>query len=346
MHLLDAMAGRVRGGSGPARPGIGSAGVDCDPRHLRGTGFRGIRRYEYRSEAEGIMDCLRLARAMTYKCALAGLPAGGAKTVLLDDPDVDWKRGYRALGRTVERMAGRYYAGPDVGTRDVDLAQVVGETAFATDPGPEGPGELEACTAEGVFRGMQAALQHLDGDVDWPSRRVVIQGLGAVGWALAQRLMAAGAEVAGADMDPDRLQRAVDELGIEGMDPNDVLGARCDVFAPCAMGGLLHDLSLERLQARVVAGAANNVLARTLHGDRLHARGVLYVPDFVLNSGALIRGAIFHLEGRREPVSAIGDRVAGVVTAVLDAARGSDSSPMRVARRMAEERLQHSRYPS
>ena len=252
---------------------------------------------------------------------------------------MDWVAGYGALGRAVERMAGRLYVGPDVGTGESEMQALAAHTRFATDPGPKGPGELAQSTAEGVFQGMGAALEHLDGALDWSSQRVVIQGLGAVGLELARRLVASGAQVAGSDLDPARLESAVEELGIEGLDSNEVVSAECDVLAPCAMGGLLHDLSLERLRTRVVAGAANNVLARTLHGDRLHARGVLYVPDFVLNSGALIRGTIFHLEGRREPVSAIGRRVAKMVRAVLEEAAKSQAPPTRVARRMAEERL-------
>ncbi len=338
MHLLDAMA----------REGFeevialydresGLRGWIVIHDTSRGPAFGGVRRFAYRSESEAVMDGLRLARAMTHKCRLAGLAAGGGKAVLLDEPDVRWDLAYRALGRAVERMNGRFYTGPDVGTSERELAPLVAETRFATDPGPDGPGELESSTAEGVFRGIEAALVHLDGQADWSNRRIVIQGLGSVGRELAQRLVAHGARVAGSDVDPDRLQEAVDELGIEGLNPTDVLGQPCDVLAPCAMGGVLHDLSLERLQARIVAGAANNVLARTLHADRLHARGVLYVPDFVLNSGALIRGTIFHLEGRREPVSAIGERVARAVTAVLEESRRSEAPPTRVARRMAAE---------
>jgi leucine dehydrogenase len=304
-----------------------------------GPAFGGIRRFIYRSEAEAVMDCLRLARAMTDKCRLANLPAGGAKVVLLDEAHVDWDRAYAALGRKVESLGGRFYTGPDVGTGGHELTQLVAETRFATDPGPLGPGELAESTAEGVFRGMQAALIHLDGQLDWASQKVVVQGLGAVGKQLARRLVEHGAQVVGSDVDPDRLREVVAELGIQGLDSTEVLHHPCDVLAPCAMGGLIHDLTLERLQARVVAGAANNVLARTLHGDRLHDQGVLYVPDFVINSGALIRGTVFHLEGRREPVSAIGDRVANMVQEVLQEASKLDAAPTRVARRLARQRL-------
>ena len=347
MHLLDAMA----------REGFeevialndresGLRGYIAIHDTTQGPAFGGVRRFGYRSEAEAVMDCLRLARAMSHKCRLAELPAGGAKVCLWEEPEVDWGKAYGALGRAVDRMQGRLYVGPDVGTGGEEMGALAAHTAYATDPGPQGPGELAQCTAEGVFQGMGAALEHLDGALDWSQQRVVIQGLGAVGLELARRLVDCGAHVAGSDLDPERLEGAVEQLGIEGLDSNEVLGAECDVLAPCAMGGLLHDLSLERLRARVVAGAANNVLARTLHGDRLHARGVLYVPDFVLNSGALIRGTIFHLEGRREPVSAIGRRVAKMVRSVLEEAAHSQAPPTRVARRMAEQRLAQRRQGS
>ncbi|MBL4770699.1 MAG: Glu/Leu/Phe/Val dehydrogenase [Planctomycetes bacterium] len=311
-----------------------------------GPAFGGIRRFTYRSESEAVMDCLRLARAMTDKCQLARLPAGGGKVVLLDEPDVDWDKGYAALGRKIEAMGGRFYTGPDVGTGVNELASLVAETRFATDPGPDGPGELEAATAEGVFRGMEAALIQLDGKLDWSSQKIVVQGLGAVGSLLAKRLVEQGAQVVGSDVDTDRLKQVVQELGIEGLDSTEVLHHPCDVLAPCAMGGLIHDLTLERLKTRVVAGAANNVLARTLHGDRLHDLGILYVPDFVINSGALIRGTIFHLEGRREPVATIGDRVGTMVGEVLKEATRLEAAPTRVARRLARKRLKDLRDPN
>lgn len=347
MHLLDAM---TREGFEEVIAlhdrGSGLRGWIAIHDTSAGPAFGGIRRFTYRSEAEAMMDCLRLSRAMTDKCQLARLPAGGGKVVLLDEPGVDWDRAYAALGRKVEAMGGRFYAGPDVGTGQQELASLVGETRFATDPGPKGPGELEGCTAEGVFRGMEAALQHLDGKLDWSTQKVVVQGLGAVGRMLAKRLVEQGAQVVGSDVDTDRLEAVVAELGIEGLDSTEVLHHPCDVLAPCAMGGLIHDLTLERLNTRVVAGAANNVLARTLHGDRLHDLGVLYVPDFVINSGALIRGTVFHLEGRRESVSAIGTRVGTMVREVLEEASRLDAAPTRVARRLARQRLKELRDPA
>lgn len=306
----------------------------------QGPAFGGIRRWEYRDEADAMADCLRLARAMTYKCALADLSAGGGKVVVLAREDTDWDQAYAFLGKAIERMGGRFYTGPDVGTGPEELASISAETGYVTDPGPEGPGQLAESTAEGAFRGIEACLEHLDGEADWPARTVVIQGLGAVGERLASRLVELGVRVLGADLEEDLAHRVCSDLGLELLEPSQVVETACDVFAPCAMGGILHDVTLGRLSARVVAGAANNVLAKPLHADRLHDRGVLVAPDFVVNSGALIRGTIFHLEGRREPVEKIGQRIKEIVGTVLSRARAEEAPPSRVAAREAQERIE------
>jgi leucine dehydrogenase len=145
--------------------------------------------------------------------------------------------------------------------------------------------------------------------------------------------------VLASEVDPERAERVTGELGLERLDPARELGPPCDVFAPCALGGILHDLSVVRLRARVVAGAANNVLANPAHGRRLHERGILYVPDFLINAGALIRGARFHLDGVREDVTAIGERIGAAVTEVLDLAAEQGAPPVEVALSEAEARL-------
>ena len=305
----------------------------------QGPAFGGIRRRGYRDEREALVDCLRLSRAMTHKCALMGLPAGGAKLVMLDTDWIDREAAYRFVGEVVERQGGRLYTGPDVGTGPEELACVAEKTRFVTHPGPEGPGELGASTAEGVFRGIEALLEQLDGGADWPALRFVVQGLGEIGGRLAARLSSLGAKVLAADVDGERAERLAGELGLELLEPATEIDTPCDVFVPCALGGILHDLSIERLRCRAVAGGANNVLAKPLHGDLLHERGIVYVPDFVLNSGALIRGTIFHLEGRREPVDTIGLRIGSVVRRVLERAAEEQRPPARVAIQEAEDSI-------
>jgi len=304
-----------------------------------GPAFGGIRRWSYRDEDHALLDCLRLARAMTHKCALAGLPAGGAKLVVLDRVDLDRTAAYRRIGEVVEGLGGRFYTGPDVGTTEDDLSIVAEETRFVTRPGAEGPGELSSATSEGVVAGIAAALRHLDGEEDWPRRTIVVQGLGGIGRGVATRLLDRGARVIAAEIDPERADQLARDLDLEIVDPASELDQPCDVFAPCALGGILHDLSIARLRCRIVAGGANNVLARSGHGDQLHERGILYAPDIVITAGALIRGALFHLEGRREPVAAIGDRIGSVLSAILERAREERRPTSRVARDEADERL-------
>ena len=305
-----------------------------------GPGFGGVRRHAYPDEGQALADCLRLARSMSHKCALAELPAGGAKLVVVDDPDLDTECSYRFLGEVVERLAGRFYTGPDVGTGDEQLGWLAEHTRFAAPPGPEGPGRLAESTAAGVFAGIRAALEHLDGEADLAARTVVVQGLGSVGAKLAERLVEAGAKVIATDFDELRAQDVAARLEIEVTDPGHELSLECDVFSPNGLGGGLHDLSLPRLRARAIAGAANNVLARALHADALDARGILYVPDFAINSGALIRGVLFHLEDRRVPVEEIEQRIAATTRSILERAVERDEPPLRVALVEARARIE------
>jgi leucine dehydrogenase len=308
-----------------------------------GPAFGGIRSWSYPREDDALRDCLRLARAMTAKCVLAGLQAGGAKIVVLDRSDLDRPAAFRFLGKVIERMGGLVYTGPDVGTGAEELAWVASQTRFATPPGPEGPGLLAESTCAGVLAGMASALRHLDGGEDWERRTVVVQGLGEVGSRVAAELVQRGARVLAAELDNERAERVCEELGIERLDPTRQLAPPCDVFAPCALGGILHDLSVVRLRCRVVAGAANNVLASPAHGRALHERGILYVPDFLINAGALIRGARFHLDGVREDVGRIGERIGTAVGEVLELAAERSAPPVEVALREAENRLEKRR---
>ncbi len=312
----------------------------------RGPAFGGIRRWAYYDEDQALRDCLRLSRAMTYKAALADLDAGGAKLVILERPDLEPDDAYRYIGDVVERLGGRFYTGPDVGTGAHELERVAERTSFVTHPGAAGPGSLAESTVAGVVAGMEAALARLDGEVDWTRRTVVVQGLGEVGAGVARSVSARGARVLAAEIDVERAEMLARELSIELVDPSSEYDPPCDVFAPCALGGIIHDLTLTRLRCRIVAGGANNVLARPLHGDRLHERGILYVPDFVINAGALIRGATFHLSGVRASVDEIGRRVGRVAENILRAAAEDDLPPARVAVREAERRIEaHRRGP-
>ncbi|MDP6954792.1 MAG: Glu/Leu/Phe/Val dehydrogenase dimerization domain-containing protein, partial [Planctomycetota bacterium] len=216
-----------------------------------GPAFGGIRRWSYRDDGEALRDCLRLSRAMTRKLACADLAAGGGKVVMLSRRELDLEASYRFLGRVVERLGGRFRVGPDVGTGDREMSWVAEESGYAAAPGPEGPGQLPECTARGVFDSMATVLRHLDGETDWPARSVVIQGLGDVGSRLAALLVEAGARVRATEINAERAEALAQE-GLELLAPGQDIDAPCDIFAPCAMGGILHDLTVSRLACRAV----------------------------------------------------------------------------------------------
>lgn len=308
----------------------------------RGPAFGGIRRHRYASPTHALADVLRLAQAMTLKAAVAGIRGGGGKIVLLDRPDLDRPGAYRRIGAAVEMLGGRLYTGPDAGTEDRDLEEVAKATRYVTQPSRLGPSALAQATATGVFAAIRAVATRL-GHTDVRGLHVAVQGVGEVGARLVAELVAAGARVTIEDADTERCKRiAAAHRGVAMVEHGAILGLDCDVFAPCAFGGVIHDLTLPGFRARAIVGSANNVLSAPEHGERLFAKGVLYAPDFVVNAGALIHGALWHLEGQappRERIEAIGARVG----AILDRALAENTPPERIAERMAQEAVEHPR---
>jgi leucine dehydrogenase len=255
-----------------------------------GPALGGCRMWPYATEAEAITDVLRLSKGMTYKAAMADLPYGGGKTVIIGDPRTDKSAAlFRALGRAIETIAGRYYTGEDVGTGPADMDHAADETHYVLGSTRRGgSGDPSPVTARGVWLGIRAAVRHQLQRTDLAGVRVAIQGLGHVGYNLTQLLARDGARLIVADLDPTRVARAADELAAEPVDSAAILAAECDVLAPCALGGVLDDETIPRLACRIVAGAANNQLLEDRHGAALHARGILYAPDYVINAGGLI----------------------------------------------------------
>ncbi|MBL8900040.1 MAG: Glu/Leu/Phe/Val dehydrogenase [Planctomycetes bacterium] len=308
-----------------------------------GPAFGGVRRWRYPREEHALRDVLRLARAMTLKCALAGIPGGGGKVVILDQDDLRAEEAYELLGRHVQQLGGRFYTGPDVGTGHRELSVLARSTEYVTRPDEAGPGDLASATAAGVIAGMRAALEELFGTSSARGLRFAIQGVGEVGAKIARLLVAEGAEISVADLDEGAIERLLAvQPEVEVLPPERLLDASVDVFCPCAMGGVIHDLSLGRLRARLVAGSANNILALPRHGEELHRRGIVYLPDYVLNAGALILGSAFHLRGVRE-VGAEIERIGETIRWILRTAREEGESPMSVADREAERRIAEAR---
>ena len=305
-----------------------------------GPAFGGVRRRSYPSEGAALDDALKLARAMTEKCVLFDLPAGGAKAVVLRDRLTDPELGYRELGRAVERLGGRFFTGPDVGTGLEELAFLSDETRYVTRPDEQGPGEIGRATATGVERAIGVALEELDGAAQWAERTVVVQGLGDVGERLARSLRARGATVLGTDVDEDRLVRVTRDCDVVPLKPGSEYATACDVLAPCAVGGLVNRANVETLAARVLCGSANNMLADAETASALAARDVLFVPDPVASSGGLLLGATFHLEGRRPSFEEIGDSVATATRRILQRASAEGSTPTVALQRDVDERIE------
>jgi len=254
-----------------------------------GPAVGGTRMWPYETEAAALTDVLRLSRGMTYKSAMAGLPYGGGKIVVLGDSRTDKTPAlFQALGRHIERLGGGFYTGEDVGTSPEDMDEIARETACVFGCATGGSGDPSPATAYGVYLGLKAAVERRLGRRDLEGLRVAIQGLGHVGFNLGKRLAADGAVLVGCDIDPAALARARDEFGLVAVDPADIFDQEVDVFAPCALGGAINDDTVNRLRATVVAGAANNQLAEARHGAALAARGILYAPDYVINAGGLI----------------------------------------------------------
>ena len=266
----------------------------------------GVRRWRYASENDAVVDAVRLARGMTRKNALAGLPFGGGKAVIMSDGAPVTKAQLRMLGRWIDELGGEYISAEDVGMRVEHMVEVRKETRFVTGIGDRGlGGHPGPKTARGVFRGIEVAL---GGSVS--GARVAVQGLGAVGMALVEHLAAAGARLVVTDLDADRVE-AAERLGAERSGIDEVLLGDVDVVAPCALGQILTPEVARALKARVVAGSANNQLASDEAGLILHERGVLYAPDYVINAGGIISAGYEYLgwSGAEAQIDAIGPRL-------------------------------------
>ncbi len=256
-----------------------------------GPALGGTRFYPYDTEEQALVDVLKLARGMTYKAAAAGLDLGGGKAVIIGDPRrIKTEELLRAYGRFVETLGGRYITAEDVGTALEDMDVVRRESRWVTGCSFTygGSGDPSPVTAYGVLQGIKACMLEVYGSPELPGRTIAVQGVGKVGYSLCGYLVKEGAEVTIADIDPDNLGRAVADHGVESVALSDIHKLEVDVFAPCALGGAVNDDTIGELNCKVVAGAANNQLAREELGDKLRGMGIVYAPDFVINAGGLI----------------------------------------------------------
>ena len=315
--------------------------------HL-GPGAGGTRFWHYPEPKDAMRDALRLSRGMSYKNAMAGLPMGGGKAVILAGPDkTKTPELLDAFADAVERLGGQYVTAEDVGISEADMARVAqrtqyvsglpvdGEDAAGGDPGP--------FTAMGIYHGIKAAVRHKLGKDSLAGVHVAIQGTGSVGGGVARLLHKDGAKLTLSDIHEDRADALAAELDADTAAPDAIMGVSCDVFSPNALGAILDDDGIARLDCPIVAGGANNQLARAHHGEQLAARGILYAPDYVINAGGIISVTLEYLcrhKGDPCDINEVRKRIAQIPGRLEEIWQQSDSSGVssdQVADRMAQK---------
>ncbi|QPQ55614.1 Glu/Leu/Phe/Val dehydrogenase [Allosphingosinicella flava] len=308
--------------------------------HL-GPGAGGVRFWHYADSASAISDALRLSRGMSYKNAMAGLPLGGGKAVILaDSARTKTPEMLAAYGRAVDGLSGNYVTAEDVGMNVADLVAVSKQTKYVSglpvaagavggDPGPH--------TSYGVYLGVRAAVKRALGKDSLSGLHIAIQGAGSVAGGLARLAAKDGAKISVADIDAARAGKLANEVGGATVDPASILTLEADVLSPCALGAILTEESIAALRVPVVAGGANNQLATPADGDRIHARGILYAPDYVINAGGIINVASEYLGDADEAgVKAKIEQIPGRLDTIWDESAATGRNPAAVADTMAQ----------
>jgi leucine dehydrogenase len=320
-------------------PSCGYFGIIAIHDTTLGPALGGTRFWQYGSTDEAITDALRLARGMTYKAAVAGINLGGGKSVIVgDNKRTDREVVFRAHGRFVETLGGRYITAEDIGTSPADMEYIKLETdhvagllGLSGDPSP--------VTAYGVYVGMKAAAKARWGSDRLTGKTVAVQGCGKVATHLCRHLHAEGVALVVTDIDAAKVQRVVQETGARAVAPDAIYDQRADVYAPCALGATVNDSTLPRLRVEVIAGAANNQLAADRHGDLLEQRQILYAPDYVINGGGVINiyGEIHRWPAERSQKKA--GEIYGTLLRIFAIAREERIPTYRAADRLAEQRI-------
>ncbi|CAH0225356.1 branched-chain amino acid dehydrogenase [Peribacillus sp. NPDC101481] len=307
-----------------------------------GPALGGTRMWTYASEEDAIEDALRLSRGMTYKNAAAGLNLGGGKTVIIGDPRKDKNEEmFRAFGRYIQGLNGRYITAEDVGTTVEDMDLIHEETDFVTGISPAfgSSGNPSPVTAYGVYRGMKAAAKEAFGTDSLEGKVVAVQGVGNVSYNLCRHLHEEGAKLIVTDINKESVARAVESFGASAVNPDEIYGVDCDIYAPCALGAVINDQTINQIKAKVIAGAANNQLKETVHGDQIHEKGIIYAPDYVINAGGVINVADELLGYNRERALKKVETVYDTIERVIEIAKRDQIPTYKAADRMAEERI-------
>ena len=312
----------------------------------RGPALGGCRMWPYASEAEALTDVLRLSRGMSYKSALADMPLGGGKSVIIGNsrtektPDL-----MRAMGRAVDHLGGRYIVAEDVGTTMTDMSEIRSQTRHVTGLSPEqgGSGDPSPSTAWGVFLGIQEAVRFRLKTDSLKGLRVAVQGLGNVGQHLCHFLHDAGAHLTVCDIRPDIVEAVCQRYGATAVNVDDIYSVAADVFAPCALGAILNDVTLPLLRCSIVAGSANNQLALPRHGLALAERDILYAPDYAINAGGVINVGYEACAGAggfdANKAKAHINRIAATMHSIFTLAQELGIATSQAADKLAEDRL-------
>lgn len=310
----------------------------------RGPAAGGVRMRPYGHPAEALQDALRLARGMTFKNAAADLPLGGGKAVIIGDPGIDkTPELLKAFGRVVQSLDGLYWTAEDMGMTPADMAHIGSEADFVAGlaDGAFASGDPSPITARGIFNAIRVTAQHRYGLADLDGLTVSVQGLGHVGEHLCQFLHDAGARLIVTDINAEQTARVAERFGAQAVAPDAIYGVEADIFAPCAIGGILNETSIPLLQVGAVAGGANNQLAKDRDALLLHDRGILYAPDFVANGGGIINVAteILRVADREDWVNHRLTALEQTMDRILTRARAEAISPHDIAESIVHETL-------
>ncbi len=308
-----------------------------------GPGLGGTRFYNYASESDALRDVIRLSRGMTYKAAISGLNLGGAKAVIIGDPNLLKSEGlFRRFGRFIENLNGKYITAEDVGTTTRDMEYIRMETKHVVGL-PEikgGGGDPSPVTAYGVFMGMKASAKYVYGSDSLNGKTVAIQGIGKVGFHLVERLHAEGAKIYVSDINDANLRRAAKDYNAIVVDGNDLFDLDVDIFAPCAMGAILNTSTINRLKCAIVAGAANNQLENEdEHGNMIKDKGIIYAPDFLINAGGLINVYSEYTGYNREIAMGQAENIYDTTLEILKTANREGIHSQKAAIMIAENRI-------
>ena len=323
-------------------PENGYTGIIAIHSTVLGPAVGGTRFWNYENEDDALTDALRLSRGMTYKNAVAGVPLGGGKSIIIANQTANRESILRAHGRFVDTLQGDYVTAEDVGTSPADMEIVRQETRHVAgllgqsgDPSPK--------TARGVFRAIQASTKHLWNTDDLSGLTIALQGCGHVGYHLAKMLHQAGAKLIVSDVNERNVSRVVDECAAQRVAPSEIFEVSADIFAPCALGGVLNDETIPRLKVKIIAGAANNQLLEERHGESLREKNILYAPDYVANVGGVFNGCTELLGWEPQRAQQKIEEIYDTMLTIFDSAKAEQIPTNKAADRLAESRLRSAR---